>query len=91
MIPAVVLVVAACGGEGTAGIASLQEDTAGDASSTTAAAAATDPEQAMLDFTQCMRDHGIDMPDPEVNTAGGGFSFGITVQGEAGDEGPVTL
>ena len=78
------LLLAACGGDdGTQGIASLQEDAAAGGSTTTAPAAATDPEQAMLDFTQCMRDHGIDMPDPEVNTAGGGFSFGITVQGSA--------
>jgi hypothetical protein len=89
LVAALGLLLAACGsGDGAEGIASLQEDTAaGDGSTTTAPAAATDPEQAMLDFTQCMRDHGIDMPDPEVNTAGGGFSFGITVQGGPGDAG----
>jgi len=87
LVAALGLLLAACGGGGsTQGVASLQQDTtSGDGSTTTAPAAAADPEQAMLDFTQCMRDHGIDMPDPEVNTAGGGFSFGITVQG--GDEG----
>ena len=29
-------------------------------------AASTDPEEAMLAFTECMRDHGIDMPDPQM-------------------------
>jgi hypothetical protein len=89
LVTALGLLFAACGGgDGAEGIASLQEDTAAaDGSTTTAHAAAVDPEQAMLDFTQCMRDHGVDMPDPEVNTAGGGFSFGITIQGGPGDEG----
>ncbi|HET9848507.1 MAG TPA: hypothetical protein VFR68_08140 [Candidatus Dormibacteraeota bacterium] len=34
-----------------------------------------DPEKAMLAFTQCMRAHGVDMPDPGANGAvsiGGG-------------------
>jgi hypothetical protein len=31
-----------------------------------------DPQDAMLKFAQCMRDHGIDMPDPEP---GGGISI----------------
>jgi hypothetical protein len=83
------LLLAACGGgESTRDIASLQEETADTGSSTTvAAAAAADPEQAMLDFTQCMRDHDTDMPDPQVSTANGGFAFDITIQGEVGAEG----
>ena len=31
-----------------------------------------DPEDAMLKFAQCMREHGVDMPDPEP---GGGVSI----------------
>lgn len=31
-----------------------------------------DPQDAMLKFAQCMREHGIDMPDPEP---GGGISL----------------
>lgn len=27
-------------------------------------------EEAMLEFTACMRDHGVDMPDPEVGEGG---------------------
>ena len=83
------LLLAACGGgQGAAGIASLQEDpAAGDGSSTTTAAA-VDPEQAALDFAACMREHGVDMPDPEIDPAGGGLAFGFTVQGEASGEGP---
>ena len=60
------LLAAACGGPASGeGVAS-----AGGSSAKTRNAAAkstTDPQQASLDFAQCMRDHGVDMPDPEVN------------------------
>jgi hypothetical protein len=41
-------------------------------------------QQAMLDFAQCMRDHGIDMPDPQLNGPG----FHIAGPGDE-DEGPA--
>jgi hypothetical protein len=31
-------------------------------------------KQKMLSFAQCMRDHGIDFPDPTFDSEGGGFS-----------------
>jgi len=31
---------------------------------------AKDPQQAALDFAKCMREHGIDMPDPQVDEQG---------------------
>lgn len=34
--------------------------------------AALDPEDAMLKYARCMREHGVDMPDPEP---GGGISI----------------
>jgi hypothetical protein len=37
----------------------------------------------MLNFAACMRDHGIDMPDPQVGPGGG--AFGFTIQGEIGE------
>jgi hypothetical protein len=65
------LALAACGGspEGDR-VASLSGD---NATGTTAGAAKTpskDPQQAALDFAKCMREHGIDMPDPEVDEQG---------------------
>jgi hypothetical protein len=66
-------------GDGTDGVATV------DGSSGDQAADADDqgggnsgrPDQsemqdAMLDYAQCMRDHGIDMPDPEISGDGGG-------------------
>ena len=33
-------------------------------------------EQAFLKFAQCMRDHGVDMPDPKFGQGGGMFQIG---------------
>jgi hypothetical protein len=68
---ALVLVLAACGGSpGGDGVASLSG--AGVTTTTTAKAKAAgkDPQQAALDFARCMRGHGVDMPDPEVDDQG---------------------
>jgi hypothetical protein len=32
-------------------------------------------EEAMLEFTECMREHGVDMPDPDTSGPGGGAVF----------------
>jgi len=64
---ALVLAVAACGdgGNNTDGVASLGGS--GQPTSTTSAGSSKDPKQAALEFARCMRQHGIDMPDPKVN------------------------
>jgi hypothetical protein len=41
-------------------------------------------EQAMLQFTRCMRDHGANVQDAKAN-AGGGMAFQI----QGGDKGPL--
>ena len=71
------LVGAACGSRGGSadGVASLSagngEQAAGQSTSDSGETD-KDPEEAMLDFAKCMREHGIDMPDPQVNGTGGG-------------------
>jgi hypothetical protein len=66
------LVIAACGragaGEDAPGVASVNG-----ATTTTAAGQdgrARDPQEAALDFAKCMREHGVDMPDPEIEEGG---------------------
>jgi hypothetical protein len=55
------------------GVASLDDPSAAPSSGPEAS---LDPEEAMLAFAQCMRDHGIDMPDPQVSGDGEtGFAF----------------
>jgi hypothetical protein len=59
------LAVAACGGgDKTDGVASLGGD---QATATTRAGRGQDERQAALNFARCMRQHGIDMPDPQVS------------------------
>jgi hypothetical protein len=33
--------------------------------------ATKDPQEAALKFAQCMREHGVDMPDPQLSSSGG--------------------
>ncbi|NIA24349.1 MAG: hypothetical protein GWP04_02135 [Gammaproteobacteria bacterium] len=63
------LIAAACGGGGTSGdaVASLDDTTPGSSTTTTAA---VDFEQAMLDFTACLREQGIEIDDPTVDANG---------------------
>lgn len=69
---ALVALLAACSSPAasTSGVVSLASVAPG--ASAGPSASAESPEQAMLDYAQCMRDHGIDMPDPVFNTTGGG-------------------
>jgi hypothetical protein len=43
-------------------------------------------QDAMLEYAECMRDHGIDMPDPEFQGDGGVTQ--MMPEGEAGGPGP---
>jgi hypothetical protein len=79
-----VLALAACGGSPDGDrVASLTGG--GGATGTTNGAAKTadkDPQQAALDFAKCMREHGIDMPDPQVDDQG---RVRVRVGGPGGD------
>jgi hypothetical protein len=66
LLLALALIVAACGGGGKGeGVASLGG--AGSATSTTSAGASGDLAGAAAAFGRCMRQHGIDMPDPRID------------------------
>lgn len=69
LITAVALVVASCGGseDANSGVASL-ETGAPELTTTTAAPVAAD--EALLEFSQCMRDEGIPLPDIAVDADG---------------------
>jgi hypothetical protein len=76
---AALTMMAACGSAGANGAAQVAS-VAGDATTTTTSATGSDAseadaQQAMLDFAACMREHGVDMPDPEFTGDGGGGTF----------------
>lgn len=72
----------ACGSSDSPEVANVAEsETAEEESSTTEPS--EDPEEALLAYTQCMREEGIDLPDPDFTPApegeegGGRFEFGL--------------
>jgi hypothetical protein len=71
--------LAACSANagGPSGVATL-ESAAPNAESSAEPSASLDPEAARLAFAECMRDHGVEMPDPETASGpgGGAFAFG---------------
>ena len=79
LIAALSLVFVACGtgGDSSAGVASLEEEGTANAEATSASAdvVEVDSEEQLLEFSQCMRDEGIDIGDPTVD-ADGFVSFG---------------
>jgi hypothetical protein len=77
-----VAVVAACGGGGAkpSSVATLDDPAASTApGASDAPSASVSPEDAMLAFAKCMREHGVDMPDPVVNADGG---MSVTIGGD---------
>jgi hypothetical protein len=77
-------VLAGCGGGGgddDDGVASVDENAAADQSDGQGDEDTSGPgggridesemQDAMLEYSQCMRDHGIDMPDPQFDEDGG--------------------
>ena len=84
------LTAAACGGSGGAtGIASLDGGSDDARHHHHHRHARVDREQAMLDFTQCMRDQGIDMADPTADENGNFQMMRPSGGGEGGDFDPA--
>jgi hypothetical protein len=70
---AMVALVAACSGTATgAGVATLDDPSASGSPGASPAASALTPQDAALAYARCMRENGVDMPDPQVTTGSGG-------------------
>ena len=73
LVGALLLVLAACGsGDDTAAgeLATLETVPSGDASTEAEEVADTDAETAVLAFTECLRDEGVDVADATLNADG---------------------
>jgi hypothetical protein len=90
--------LAACGGnedEADDAVASLTGDDGGDAEEAAddgdggggqpQREMSAEQQDAILEFAQCMRDHGVDMPDPQISEDGGVM---IQAGGPGGEGGP---
>jgi hypothetical protein len=79
---ALTLAVAACGGGGKAGgVASLNGSR--NPTTTTNAGGSQDPKKLALEFSKCMRAHGVNMPDPQFDSNGA-----MTLNGGPGSMSP---
>jgi hypothetical protein len=76
-----IALLGACGGDdddtSSSDVASLDDegassDSTPDDTATDGSVSPEDREEAMLEYAQCMRDHGIDMEDPTFDGEGGG-------------------
>lgn len=72
------------------GTAVTDDSTVG-SESATATTAPTDPAEGALAFAKCMREHGVDMPDPVVKDDGsGGGGVLIQVGGPGSEQAPAS-
>jgi hypothetical protein len=69
-LPLAVALAGCAGDDGGDGIATAGGGTASPSATASEAADLSDDERA-LKFAQCMREHGVDMPDPEPSSGGG--------------------
>jgi hypothetical protein len=75
---ALILGASACGGSSHAKVASISDGGSSNASSSSSSDEKKDIRDAMLDFARCMREHGVDMPDPTFTEDGsGGGAVGV--------------
>jgi hypothetical protein len=80
---AVVAILAACSGAAaTPGVATL-DDPEASGSPGASPSATLNPQDAFLAYAQCMRENGIDMPDPQVSEDGSGETR-VTISGGEG-------
>ena len=85
-IAALTLVLAACSSDGGEGVASLDTGTLDQTEAPAADGEGVTEEEALLAFSACMRDNGVeDFEDPIVNPDGS-VTFGFV--GDAADGGP---
>jgi hypothetical protein len=80
----------ACNGASPARVATLGDD----ATTTTEGSSANnekDFRDALVDYSQCMRDHGVDMPDPTFDDSGGGGMAVMVGPGEGPDPDDATF
>jgi hypothetical protein len=80
-----VLLLAACGGDdsGEAVPSAGGDNAAGDDGGGQSEESKEEREQALLDWVECMRDEGVDVPDPEVDADGNMRMPGMRVTADA--------
>jgi hypothetical protein len=60
--------------------------TSQDPGASAAPSASISPRDAVLAYARCMREHGVDMPDPQFDDTNGNFSVQVGVAGKPADK-----
>jgi hypothetical protein len=74
LLATLLILLAACGGSDDSGVAEAEGGSGGGngtTATTTTPASEEEAEQAALDFARCMREQGVDFPDPQPDEDGG--------------------
>jgi hypothetical protein len=88
LVAGMALAASACGGDSAEGtqVASLGGSST-QSETTTTGASSDDPQEILLEYTECMRDEGIDLPDPDFSGgARGGFRIQLGPNGMDPDD-----
>ena len=90
LVVAAVVAVSACGDDGGGGdgaeVASLDDPSATTIDGSTPTTTPTDIEDALVAYTECMREHGVDVPDPQFGEDG---SVQMRIKGKGLDDSKV--
>ena len=77
LLVVMILAIAACGSDSGSEVASLEDTSAVETEEPTSDQLDADAEEAILAFSQCMRDNGVpEFPDPELDADGNFRVFG---------------
>jgi hypothetical protein len=71
-VAVIVLVTACSGAPAASGVATLDDPSASGTPSASPSASAMTPQDAALAYARCMRENGVEMPDPQVTTGANG-------------------
>jgi hypothetical protein len=76
VVPLLALSLAACGGHKKPGVATANGGNG--KKGTPTPTSSVDTRTALLNYAKCMREHGVNMPDPDFNGDGGGVTIAIS-------------
>jgi hypothetical protein len=85
----ILFTTSACGGGSHSKVASLGNSNSSSSNSESSSGSKQSFRDAMLAYAKCMRDHGVDMPDPTfADGPNGGNAVGVITPGGGGGKAP---
>jgi hypothetical protein len=91
LLPALMVALVACGEKKDSGIATVNGKTGTAKPTATASLSEAQRQEQGRKFAQCMRDHGVQMSDPDLSQGGQGVALGGGQRGAADDKTKAAL